>query len=90
MPDSKTQRLISKWQINVNAVEQAEDNLAFAKKALSKASMELGDWLTPANAVSGETFNIWANGSLLEITVLAGGTKYTIKYRTEQKGGEEE
>lgn len=90
MPDNKTQRLLSKWQINANAVAQAEDNLVLAKDHLSRASSELGNWLTPNDALSGESFNIWARGSLLVVTILAGGTKYKIKYRTEQKRLEEE
>lgn len=85
MPDIKTQRLVSRWQLNVSAVEQAEDNLALAKNHLSKASSELGNWLTPGDAISGESFNIWINGSLLTVTVLAGGTKYQIRYREKRR-----
>jgi hypothetical protein len=89
MPDSKTQRLVSKWQTVVNAVAQAKDNLALAEDHLSRASAELGNWLTPGDAMSGESFNIWVNGSLLEVTVLAGGTRYRVKYREERREEEQ-
>ena len=85
MPSIKTRKLVGKWQTVVNAVEQAEDNLALAKMHLSKASAELGNWLTPGDAMSGESFNIWVNGSLLKVTVLAGGKNYQIAYRPGQK-----
>jgi hypothetical protein len=91
MPDSKTQRLISKWQISVNAVKQAEDNLQAAKDALSNSSAKLGEWLVPDDANLSEVFNIWVNGKLLGIRVLIGKNNYSIGYRPErEKLGEDQ
>jgi hypothetical protein len=90
MPDSKTQRLISKWQISVNAVKQAEDDLQAALSTLSNSSAQLGSWLVPDDANLSEVFNIWVNGQLLMVRVLIGKNNYDIGYRPERKKSGEE
>jgi len=82
MPDEKTNRLVGKWQVNRTSFERSRRDLNASAAILKEATSNLGSWLVPDDAKTGEIFNIWISGNLLMIKVLVGKNNYDISYRS--------
>lgn len=83
MADSQTEQLLEKWSRATRDLKEAKDEVNSAEVRLMNATIQLGKWLTPDDALPGEKFAIWYNGQMLEIKVIdkSGNGTYDITWR---------
>lgn len=79
--DEKTERLINKWTMAQVQVIEDKRLLNRDECALTNAIVELGDWLTPKDAMLGEKFCVWVDGRIMLSVTKGYKGEYLIEYR---------
>lgn len=86
----KTAELVEAWIVARKKVERLRRELADAEANHSVATNQLGCWLTPHDAHTGEQFNIWFGSGILQATIVRengdDGAVYGVKWRKEPEG----
>lgn len=78
-----TRDRIIRWHKMQEHVRKLEEQLQTAKRDFRESERALALWLSPADAHTGETFNIWFGDGLVEVYVgdrLNGDVR--VKWRT--------
>ena len=85
----KTWDFLDAWEKAEKMVTARRDQLREAETARDAAAQELGKWLSPEDAKSGEVFHVWVGDGILAIHwgELMVGKGFKVNWRKQRTTG---